>query len=198
MVNSPTMVAVKPRLIRCKWTQRMIAYLTNVLQRERALKKMIILPKNKVSSHPAKLAFRRINWIGYSIISIRKRIWTHRKGFPESPEPSALGYQWWWERASLSIRAEGFLFLLLSPHLQKEDCFLEKVLEIEHQACTLVKNDPARGWLLWLNIIHICTNAFLPLTKKGRWERVLKRPWTHSSMFVSRGVGNSLVVFSHY
>ena len=51
MVNSPTMVAVKPRLVRYKWTQRMIAHLTNVLQRERVLKKMIILAKDKVSSH---------------------------------------------------------------------------------------------------------------------------------------------------
>ena len=54
------------------------------------------------------------------------------------------------------------------PTLAKRRVFLEKVLEIEHQAYTLVKNNPVKGWLLWLNIIRICTNAFSPLTKKGR------------------------------
>lgn len=147
---------------------------------------MIILAKKiRYPVILAKLA-RRINWIGYSIISIRKRIWGHRKGCPESPDPSTLGYLVM-VRKSKPVRAEGFLFLLLSPHLQREECFSRKVLEIEHQAYTLVKNNPVKGWLLWLNIIHTCTNAFSPLTKKGRWEFVLKCPCTHSSMFVRQG-----------
>lgn len=76
---------------------------------------------NNLSSHLANLAFRRINWISYYRVFIRKKIWVYKKDCPESPGPSTSGYQWWPEVVSLLIRTSIFLFLLLSPYLQKED-----------------------------------------------------------------------------